>query len=150
MFNNVGAKIKGVVKFFFFIGGVGAFIMSIICFNGMKYEMHGFIALALSTLIFGFGVCVAWMMSLAAYAFGDLVEDTARIRYLLDSGNVENYSSSNNSSGINSRANILATPPENVPTSVRNEGKMIQCPHCKELQREDSRYCGVCGITLKK
>lgn len=156
MFDNVGSKIKGVVKFFFFVAGIGAFVIAIICFNGMKYELHGFIALMLSAVIFGFGVCVAWLMSLAAYAFGDLVEDTARIRYLLDSGNVGNgsssgnSSSSNSSSGINARANILATPPANVPTSVRNEVKMIQCPACKELQREDSKYCGVCGITLKK
>ena len=136
--------------FFFVLAVIGSFIISIICFNGMKYEMHGFIALVLSGVIFGFGACVAWLMSLAAYAFGELVEDTARIRYLLDSDNVVKSSSSNSSSGINARANILATPPANVPTSVRNEARMIQCPACKELQREDSKYCGVCGITLKK
>lgn len=155
MFDNVGSKIKGVVMFFFVLAVIGAFIISIICFNGMKYEMHGFIALVLSGVIFGFGACVAWLMSLAAYAFGELVEDTARIRYLLDSGNVGggsqlgNSSSSNSSSGINSRANILVTPPAGVPESVRPEVRMIQCPACKELQREDSRYCGVCGVTLK-
>ena len=150
MFDNVGSKIKGVVMFFFVLAVIGAFIISIICFNGMKYEMHGFIALVLSGVIFGFGACVAWLMSLAAYAFGELVEDTARIRYLLDSDNVVNSLSNNNSSGANSRANILVPPPANVPESVRPEVRMIQCPACKELQREDSKYCGVCGITLKK
>lgn len=132
---------------FFFIAIVGDFFASIAFIKGMSYEFDGFVAVVFGVIVFDY--CVAWLMSLAGYAFGELVEDTARIRYLMENDNTGKSSllakdfSPNSVKGDNSTSNLLGN-------GSQNNVKIITCPSCKELQRDDSRYCGVCGVTLKK
>ena len=76
MFDNVGGKLKGLAKVLCWLGIIGSMISAIVMWS----RGYGFaIAGGIFTLIIG---CLAsWLSSLGLYAFGQLVEDTAAVRF---------------------------------------------------------------------
>lgn len=77
MFNNIGAKIKGMAKFFCWIGIIISFVAGIgqVSFG---YGYGGLVALGIVTIVVG--SIASWLGSLVMYGFGQLVDDVSALR----------------------------------------------------------------------
>ena len=77
MFNNPGAKIKGLAKTFFWIEVV-AVVLGVLAMGDYLFEeIEGLIA---GVLILAVGVGVAYISALFLAAFGELVETNTQIK----------------------------------------------------------------------
>ena len=81
MYENVGRKIKGVAKVFFWFGIIVSIVGAIICFV-YDAAISGFVLLI-------FGPVSSWIGSLIPYGFGEIVERVTNIDNKIRSG--ENY-----------------------------------------------------------
>lgn len=86
MFSNIGRKIMGLAKFVCFIGialsllaGFGPWLFS----GGMGGELGPYALVGLFTALMG---CVgSWLGALVLYGFGQMVDDTSRMREMTES-----------------------------------------------------------------
>ena len=137
MFDNVGSKIKGLVQVVFWLEFLAAFICGIVFMKNAGFFW--------GLLIMAGGFLTAWLSNLVLYSYGQLVDNTDKIR-----------------EGINKLVkNETTVVPEKIKadTSVQNDtvvvpsetenGENILCPFCGELQPVGRNYCNICGTRLK-
>lgn len=135
MFENVGGKIKTLVKVMFFLELLGSVIgAGILIPDCTDSEMW----LALGIVVVG--PLVAWISSLALYAFGELVESNMRI-----------------SRSIGSLTGLNMTAQQDQKTAVNTNSLSSQSTQsepslpywtCSRCKRENSDYraeCWYCG-----
>lgn len=94
MYNNVGAKLKGLAKFLAWFGIIGSCISGItIMAAGSSisyYGAYGSSSLAGGGLVGGIiimviGSLASWLSSLALYGFGEMIENVASMNDKLSS-----------------------------------------------------------------
>ena len=154
MFNNVGGKIKGVVKGFFAINVIFTVILGIVVWYNVADWNNGFVGFLAGGFTFAIGFFFAWLSSLAAYAFGQLVENSDRIREHLENGadNTSKDSSdsyNNSNTGYNNGSASYTSSGYNANVYVNENGNSVTCPKCNESQPVGRGYCSICGTSLK-
>lgn len=152
MYDNVGAKIKGLSKIFFVFEVivaimVGFFLMSI----AESFVFLGWI------VIIG-GSVLAWLSHLLLYGFGELVEKTCVIAQNTRRTMYQEHN-------VNPSATAISTPlngnPEKNGVSAEETVKVREttstrlsqkdtttCPLCKFVQPSDRKSCMNCGLTI--
>lgn len=154
MFNNVGTKIKGVISAVSGIMMVISVIIGIATFVTLRWEFEDFWAFVLGSLVAGIGIFFSWVSNLVGYAYGQLVENSDRIRELLeDDGDdraelltklVENSASKTTQSNTTAKS-----APVKASASFLNENtNYVTCPSCKESQPAGRNYCNICGAKM--
>lgn len=146
MFSNVGGKIKGVVRGFFVINIIFSAIISIVIWNGVADWYNGFVGFLAGGVAFGIGFFFAWLLSLAAYAFGQLVENSDRIREILED---EDYTPENSNDDFTNSTPTYKTSRPKEDVYVNENGNTVTCPKCNETQPAGKSYCSICGESLK-
>ena len=135
MFENVGGKIKTLVKVMFFLELLGSVIgAGILIPDCTDSEMW----LALGIVVVG--PLVAWISSLALYAFGELVESNLRI-----SRSVERLTGSNTATQQDPKTAVNTNSFSAQSTQTDSTVTYWTCSRCK---RENSDYraeCWYCG-----
>lgn len=77
MFNNPGAKIKGLAKTFFWIEVIGVVIAVLAMADELFESMEGIL---IGVVILAVGIGVAYISALFLAAFGELVETNTQIK----------------------------------------------------------------------
>lgn len=81
MFDNVGAKIKGIVKFcFWFFTGICGFTAIVLFSILAEGDAPGWLAL-IAVLVIGVGPVIAYLFCLLMVGFGELIETNDIIAY---------------------------------------------------------------------
>ncbi|MBR6358286.1 MAG: hypothetical protein IKS11_01440 [Lachnospiraceae bacterium] len=118
MFNNIGAKIKGVLKFFFVLECIGSVVIGIIVGRFFIYLPMGILwAFLVFSLVSAIGILLAWLSCLLVYGYGELIERVAAIDSKL-----------------------------NLGTSVGTA--IINCPECGAMESAGHKFCQKCGTKL--
>ena len=110
MFKNVGRKIKILAKIFFWIGIVCSVVMGVgiaFGFGGNLFmslinssagttipqdlNFSGPVAIIAGAIVLIVGFLAAWLESLFVYGFGELIDNTSRIRRKLSSRSNDEY-----------------------------------------------------------
>ena len=127
MFNNPGAKIKGLAKTFFWIEVV-AFAVAVLAMSDELFEsMEGIL---IGVLILAVGVGIAYIGALFLAAFGELVESNTQIK--------------ETSKEILQKLNVPAAPAapqQPLPNKAF-------CPACGSQVSADHLYCSNCGSKM--
>lgn len=154
MFNNVGSKIKGVISVVSGIMMIASIIAGIAAFFVLRWELEGFWAFVIASLIAGVGVLFSWLSNLVGYAYGQLVENSDRIREMLENDGddraelltklVENSATKTTQSNTTAKS-----APVKASASFLNENtNYVTCPSCKESQPAGKSYCNICGAKM--
>ena len=72
MFENIGGKIKGMAKFFCWVGIIGSVSISMVFFSSNNNTAAGI------AVLIGGPIC-SWLGSLMTYGFGELIEKVESI-----------------------------------------------------------------------
>ena len=93
MFNNIGAKIKGLAKFIFWvltiISVIGGFVVAIGGINAMSKDTQtGIIGILSGVAIAVVGVIMAWLQNFLLYGFCELVDSNQKILRELEHHNM--------------------------------------------------------------
>ena len=107
MFKNVGRKIKVLAKIFFWIGVVCSVLMGLgIAFGGnlvlsliassntgftQNVSLTGPASIITGAVVLIVGFLAAWLESLFVYGFGELIDNTSRIRRKLSRRSDDDY-----------------------------------------------------------
>lgn len=75
MFENIGGKIKGLAVLMCWLGIIGSVIMAFVLWNQNSYR-NPTIGLGIAVLVGG--CLISWIGSFAAYALGELTENSER------------------------------------------------------------------------
>lgn len=76
MYNNIGGKIKGLAKFFAWLG----IILSILGGLGMAAAAHGEAALIIGGVVVAvIGALCSWIGSFVFYGYGQLIENSDKM-----------------------------------------------------------------------
>ena len=154
MFNNVGGKIKGVISavtgilmFISIVEGIATFLL-------LKWEL-GFWAFIIGLIVAGVGMLFSWLANLVGYAFGQLVENSDRIREMMESSNGINNSNQMTSFDVQAqqrKAESSSNTPKAAPkvAPIFSDTTYVTCPTCKESQPAGKTYCNICGGRLEK
>lgn len=84
MFKNIGAKIKTIAKFYFWIGIISWVIIGLIVFaslalagaNEFLPSIGAIVGAIFGVLVAAFGVAFTWVSSLPLYGLGQAIENT--------------------------------------------------------------------------
>ena len=128
MFDNIGGKIKGLAKLICWAGIVVSAILGILI-----WANHGNFLTGLLYIVVG-GLA-SWIGSFCTYGFGQLIEDTAAIRYQLMKRAVETIQN-----GVQRTAPVQnETEKKKI---LREEGWQCKCGY---VNREYASSCASCG-----
>lgn len=130
MYNNSGRKIKLMADTMAVIQIVVSLLLAIGIFV-LLYRQSGGVAFFIALIVFAIGAVIAWVSNLLLGGFGDLIEETNRIRTV-----AEAYAKKNKVA-IPERKN----EDEGTPAIFREPS-----PDSKLLNKE---YCPFCGEALK-
>lgn len=126
MFNNIGSKIKTLVKVFFWLAVIGGVIGgALVCKMSQS---------PLGLLVAGAIILVAWLGSFVMYGYGELIDSTQENTYYLK----EIY-------------NQLSKSNLNTGSGEQSQGQSDQvmhsweCHKCKALNAGSMSYCENCG-----
>lgn len=163
MFYNIGGKIKGVIKVFFTIMTVISIISGIVVMVTIFEFGSVFAGLLAGGVVAGSGILFAWLVNLVGYGFGQLVENSDRIREKLErmedgqSGTGTLFTSNTSYSNAPRPTNPAAATPRpanNTATAPRPSNVVyentsyVTCPNCKESQPSGRSYCNICGAKM--
>ena len=172
MFENVGGKIKGLAVIVCWLGIIGSVITALVLWAANSYRTPT-IGLGIGVLVIG--SLVSWISSFAAYALGEITENseqqTAILKALCEEQKKMNESlfQMKTKSSIVS-ADVFENPnPVSVVKSVTDEPRKrrnpeknnadndqrvvyvdrskreMQCPYCNKIQKADRNLCYNCG-----
>ena len=154
-YENIGGKIKGLAKWTFIVGACCVIFAGISLLFRLGFE-DGWWAL----FIIFFGPIIPWVSSWSLYAFGQLVEDTHKIRTQINDikGTTETSTSSEKDNCEKEHAQTTQksfdfsyTPHQKENTdfvSVKNN--TVVCSFCKSEQPKARKICSQCGTKLDK
>ena len=124
MFNNPGAKIKGLAKVFFWIEVV-AFVLVFLAMGDYLFEE---VALLIGGLVgLAAGVGVAYISALFLAAFGELVETNTQLKL------------------SNDELVLKANTPVEVPQTYVPRPQKSVCPICGNPVTPEQAFCPSCG-----
>lgn len=126
MFQNIGGKIKLVVKFFCWIGIITSIILGIVIMNG-RSEFAGIMGAVVAIV----GSLLSWLGSILIYGFGQLVENSD----ILVARNTNRSTSANTATGT-------------TPTPTRLNTGYKKCSGCGNLMLGNT--CPNCGKSSKE
>jgi hypothetical protein len=95
MFNNIGAKIKGLAKFIFWVFAIIAII------GGMFIIIQGLgrsggsaqdkiVSIIIGLVVIAVGIIMAWLQNFLLYGFGELVDSNQKILRVLEQRDIDN------------------------------------------------------------
>ena len=149
MFNNVGHKIKGVISTVTAILMVVSVIEGIAVFFILKWELE-FWAFLIGLAVAGIGILFSWLANLVGYAFGQLVENSDRIREMMENSNA--YNNGNQLTSFDIKATQTKAFSSYKPTintgAIQENTTYVTCPGCKESHPAGKTYCNICGAKL--
>lgn len=134
MFENVGGKIKTLVKVMFFLEAIGFIVGGII----MAVSDEDLILIGLGVAVVG--PLVAWISSLALYAFGELVESNLRI-----SRGVERLTGSNTATQQAPKTAVNTNSFSAQSTQTDSTVTYWTCSRCKRENSDHRAECWYCG-----
>lgn len=134
LFGNVGGKIKTLVKVMFFLEVMGSFVGAIACFSSV--EDGELLGLGIAVV----GPLVAWISSLALYAFGELVESNLRI-----SRGVERLTGSNTATQQDPKTAVNTNSFSAQSTQTDSPVVYWTCSRCKRENSDHRAECWYCG-----
>lgn len=148
MFNNVGGKIKGVISVVSGIMMLISIIIGIAVFIIARWELGGFWAFVVGVAVAGIGILISWLSNLVGYAFGQLVENSDRIREMLeDDEDGEEVITKLETPSVAKAAQ--SNSPVKAPSNIYNENTTyVTCPNCNESQPAGKSYCNICGAKM--
>lgn len=156
LFENIGNKIMGVVKFFFYANvtlvTVTLAIVSILALSDDVEE--GLLVLVIGAVIGALYLLFVYLGMLCVYGFGELVQCNIEQRNLLRiiAGKkpieVDPVMETKPASG--SAKKMRDDDPISAPvhTAYKADGKSV-CPHCGARQPEGTEKCKYCGTAMK-
>lgn len=89
MYNNSGTKIKNLADFLAVTQIIIAFVEAIAVFGWLHEESPG-LAFFIALIVFAVGAVLAWLANLLLGGFGDLIQETSRIRVVAEAWAKEN------------------------------------------------------------
>ena len=94
MFSNIGAKIKGLAKFIFWVVSIAAVIMGMLTIiqgigNAHNESKEIITSILLGMAIMVGGVIMAWLQNFLLYGFGELVDSNQKILRELEYQNMQ-------------------------------------------------------------
>lgn len=135
MFENVGGKIKTLVKVMFFLEAIVFIVGGIIIASSYNRDEMIWTGVGVAVV----GPLVAWISSLALYAFGELVESVMNINRNIR-GNC-GLSNQNQAQNAVFKTNL-------VPEQTKQGGFLENYWTCSRCKRENSGHnteCWYCG-----
>ena len=89
MFKNIGAKIKGLAKFFFWVICIIAIIMGLVVMIGGAGNVNSEPAERVLAVVAGVGIIiggiiVGWLETFFLYGYGELIDSNQKILKLLE------------------------------------------------------------------
>ncbi len=137
MFNNIGAKIKGLAIGTFIVETLGALITGI-CLWADWGDTEGFL---LFLAIGVGGSLVAWISSWFIYGYGELIENTGNTVTQIKS--IDQKLDSAPSNHINTKDN--ASKNSSTNNSILFKDKSSDSWKCKTCGKTNKYYVGTCG-----
>lgn len=137
MFENSGEKIRGVAIVVMVLGALGSLIGAIVLWiANNRYN---------PTIALGFGVLVggvlgSWLCALFTYGFGQLIEDTQRIREELAALRREVHKSAPDAASA-----VSAAPFRPQSAAAPSVGATWKCKNCGETNARTKQHCWSCG-----
>lgn len=126
MFQNIGRKIKLVVKFFCWVGIIASIILGIVIMNG-RSEFAGIMGAVVAIV----GSLFSWLGSILIYGFGQLIENS----------DILVARETNPSASANTATNT-------TPTPTRLNTGYQKCRGCGNLMLGNT--CPTCGKSSKE
>ena len=88
MFNNIGAKIKGLAKFIFWVISIASIIAGMyVIIQGMGGRGSSdskIMSIVIGILTAVFGIILAWLQNFLLYGFGELVDSNQKMLRILE------------------------------------------------------------------
>ena len=129
MFENIGAKLKGLAYFLCVGGIICSVIYGIVCFNTLD---------ALTCLIIiASGSLGSWISSWVTYAIGEIAENTTAI---FNKANNIVDAVCNNENEVAEEKRIKSV----LKATAKKSPTAHYCPHCGEIVK--SNTCDMCGL----
>lgn len=143
MFQNTGAKLKGVAKIIFWIIAVLSWVLALfVIFGGIAASSYGvgsaFGSIIMGVVIAALGTLLAWLEVITLYAFGVITENTDKLVEL--AGGVSSSKVEPEKVSLKDVTNDIKSAAPVAP------GKT--CPSCGEKNSEDAAFCRHCGSKL--
>ena len=150
MFNNIGNKIKGFATFLTIIGIIASIIVGIILIiSGASLYYGGGTLILAGILAMVVGSLISWISSFVLYGFGQLIDSTERIEYMVyDISQSYKNIASNHSSVSDAHQFHSSNPtptPAPTPTPQKESPVKWRCPKCDTPYTQSVRWCNVCG-----
>lgn len=136
MFENVGGKIKTLVKVVFFLEVIVFIVGGIIIASSYHSDEMIWTGVGVAVV----GPLVAWISSLALYAFGELVESNLRI-----SRGVERLTGSNTAVQQDPKTAVNTNSFSAQSTQTDSTVTYWTCSRCKRENSDYSAECWYCG-----
>ena len=127
MFNNIGGKIKTLVKVFFWLAAIGGVIGgAAVCVMSKS---------PLGLLVAGVIIFVAWLGSFVLYGYGELIDCTQHNAYYLE----EIYKNMSKSGNQNM---VTGGQPQGQPQQIT---RSWECSKCRTVNSDTASFCVSCG-----
>ena len=152
MYNNIGGKIKGLAKGFFFIEALASIIGGI----ALILESHRDDEIFIGVIIIIAGPIIAWISSWFLYAFGELVEKTCEIARNTSGSRRKSEVQANEKSAKPHKkeyTHVDKTPDKHINNEVIDDEYInVVCPKCEEklsfLKDETNAICPWCETKI--
>ena len=170
LFNNIGSKIMGVVKFFFYLNvGIAAAAVLIVTLIAMSEDFAaGLITLVIGAIIGVIYLVFVYLGMLCLYGFGELVQCNIEQRDLLRgmTGAAPGYVPAEpprceaprpkseakrapESKPVTGEWSEPAPAPVSGPVSAAKGERKAVCPRCGARQLEGTVNCKYCGTAMR-
>ena len=143
MNSSSGGKVMNLASILAAVTAILAIIEGIAVWVTMGRMHMGGAGVVIFLVIVGVGAVIAYVCYLMLYAFGELVDNSAKILHRLN--NIETTGGTQTDSGGRMYPNAVE-PPKPVAQSIP-QGQ-IQCPFCKKVQPAGTVFCGGCGAHI--
>lgn len=147
MLSNPGGMIKYLAVFVLILGIIASFVLGINLGPGMEAESNAASGNAFGTMFLG--MIVSFVTSLFLYGFGQLIEDTMRIREKLESPQIaavlQNASAQPEAPMKNTPDDTEEQDAPAIPLTREQRRDGWACPHCRFVNMADRVKCAFCG-----
>ncbi|MBR3084055.1 MAG: zinc ribbon domain-containing protein [Oscillospiraceae bacterium] len=139
MFDKPGEKIQGIAVMLFYGLLIASVVLAFVFGLEDSWGRTVFHAGVFFGILIG-GAAYAYLMSLALYAFGSLVDNTEVIRSELKTDNERK--------GLESARSFFNRDPAQDVISSKKVKKYKTCPNCGEENPSSELFCHQCGAKL--
>lgn len=139
MFNNIGNKLMAVAKVFCWIGIIASIILGIVLIgagtSNNSYSYYGSSISSTNATVSGITIIIvgcigSWIASLLIYGFGQLIEDNAAMRKIMETTEAQQ------------QASLVAASPKATVSKPKN---FWTCSKCGKVNPNTADTCSNCG-----